>query len=112
VRKRQTFAAFVQRWCPKKKTRSESSGGKDPPLKLLFDVYREGFLPPSDVIIILQHSYILTLVCNKYYSFLLFNKVNYCNCFRIFVPPMYCNVCVTGETLLGKVRNTDTELVK
>jgi hypothetical protein len=25
---------------------------------------------------------------------------------------MYCNVCVTGETLLGKVRNTDTELVK
>jgi hypothetical protein len=25
---------------------------------------------------------------------------------------MYCNVCVTGETLLGKVRNSDTELVK
>jgi hypothetical protein len=25
---------------------------------------------------------------------------------------MYCNVCVTGETLLGKVRITDTELVK
>jgi hypothetical protein len=25
---------------------------------------------------------------------------------------MYCNVCVTGETLLGKVKNTDTELVK
>jgi hypothetical protein len=25
---------------------------------------------------------------------------------------MYCNVCVTGETLLGKVRNSDIELVK
>jgi hypothetical protein len=25
---------------------------------------------------------------------------------------MYCNVCVTGETLLGKVRKSDTELVK
>jgi hypothetical protein len=25
---------------------------------------------------------------------------------------MYCNVCVMGETLLGKVRNSDTELVK
>jgi hypothetical protein len=24
---------------------------------------------------------------------------------------MCCNICVTGETLLGKVRNTDTELV-
>jgi hypothetical protein len=40
---------------------------KGPPLrkKLLFNVYREGFLPPSDVIIILQHFYILTLVCNN-----------------------------------------------
>jgi hypothetical protein len=25
---------------------------------------------------------------------------------------MYCNVCVTGKTLLGKVRNSDTELVE
>jgi hypothetical protein len=25
---------------------------------------------------------------------------------------MCCNNCGTGETLLGKVRNTDTELVK
>jgi hypothetical protein len=25
---------------------------------------------------------------------------------------MYCNVCMTGEALLGKVRNSDTELVK
>jgi hypothetical protein len=25
---------------------------------------------------------------------------------------MCCNICETGETLLGKVRNTDTELVK
>jgi hypothetical protein len=53
VKKRQTFAAFVQRWFPKKKARSEASGGKDPPFKLLFNTYREGFLPPSDVIIIL-----------------------------------------------------------
>ena len=54
MKKQQTFAAFVQRWYPKKKARSEASGGKDPPLKLLFNVYREGFLPPSDVIIILN----------------------------------------------------------
>jgi hypothetical protein len=25
---------------------------------------------------------------------------------------MCCNICVTGETLLGKVKNSDTELVK
>jgi hypothetical protein len=25
---------------------------------------------------------------------------------------MCCNICVTGETLLGKVKNTDTELVE
>jgi hypothetical protein len=25
---------------------------------------------------------------------------------------MCCNICVTGETLLGKVKNTDTEFVK
>jgi hypothetical protein len=25
---------------------------------------------------------------------------------------MYCNICVTGETLLGKERDTNTELVK
>jgi hypothetical protein len=30
----------------------------------------------------------------------------------MLVPPMCCNICVTGETLLGKVKNTDTELVK
>jgi hypothetical protein len=70
-----------------------------------------GFCLPGYVIIILC-TLIFVLVYNKYYSFLLFNKVSYCNCFRIFVPPMYCNVCVTGETLLGKVRNSDTELVK
>jgi hypothetical protein len=70
-----------------------------------------GFCLPGYVIIILTNL-IFALVCNKYYSFLLLNKVSYCNCFRIFVPPMYCNFCVTGETLLGKVRNSDTELVK
>jgi hypothetical protein len=69
------------------------------------------FCLPGYVIIILS-TLIFVLVCKKYYSFLLLNKVSYCNCFRIFVPPMYCNVCVTGETLLGKVRNSDTELVK
>jgi hypothetical protein len=25
---------------------------------------------------------------------------------------MCCNICVTGETLLGKVKDTDTELVE
>jgi hypothetical protein len=25
---------------------------------------------------------------------------------------MCCNICVTGETLLGKVKNSDSELVK
>jgi hypothetical protein len=72
---------------------------------------REGFYLPGYVIIILC-TLIFVLVCNKYYSFLLLNKVSYCNCFRIFVPPMYCDVCVMGETLLGKVRNSDTKLVK
>jgi hypothetical protein len=33
-------------------------------------------------------------------------------CFRLFVPPMCCNICVTGETLLGKEKDTDTELVE
>jgi hypothetical protein len=70
-----------------------------------------GFYLPGYVIIILS-TLIVVLVCNKYYSFLPLNKASYCNCFRIFVPPMYCNVCVTGETLLSKVRNSDTELVK
>jgi hypothetical protein len=45
-------------------------------------------------------------------TFPVLNKVSYCNYFRLFVPPMYYNVCVMGETLLGKVRNTDTRLVK
>jgi hypothetical protein len=31
-------------------------------------------------------------------------------CCNIYV--MCCNICVTGETLLGKVKNSDTELVK
>jgi hypothetical protein len=70
-----------------------------------------GFYLPGYVIIILR-TLIVVLVYNKYYSFLLLNKASYCNCFRIFVPLMYCNVCVTGETLLGKVKNSDTELVK
>jgi hypothetical protein len=30
----------------------------------------------------------------------------------MLVPPMCCNICMTGETLLGKVKNTDIELVK
>jgi hypothetical protein len=70
-----------------------------------------GFRLPGYVIIILS-TLIFALVYNKYYSFLLLNKVSYCNYFHIFVPPMYCNVCVTGKTLLGKVRNSETEFVK
>jgi hypothetical protein len=52
---------------PKEENQDWSHMRKGPPLrkKLLFNVYREGFLPPSDVIIILQHFYILTLVCNN-----------------------------------------------
>jgi hypothetical protein len=80
-------------------------------LKKLFTVKWEGFLPPGFVIILLQHSYIL-LVCNNNTLSILQYKISCCNCFRIFVPPMYCNICVTGETLLGKVNNSDTELVK
>jgi hypothetical protein len=53
-----------------------------------------GFCLPGYVITILN-TLIFVLVYNKYYSFLLLNKVGYCNCFRIFVPPMYCNICVT-----------------
>jgi hypothetical protein len=30
----------------------------------------------------------------------------------LFVPPMCCNICVTSETLLGKVKDTDTKLVE
>ena len=70
-----------------------------------------GFCLPGYVIIILS-TLIFVLVCNKYYYVLLLNKLSYCNCFRISVSSMYCNVCVTGETLLGKVKNVDTELVK
>jgi hypothetical protein len=32
--------------------------------------------------------------------------------FRLFVPSMCCNICVTGETLLGEEKDTDTELVE
>jgi hypothetical protein len=70
-----------------------------------------GFCLSGYVIIILS-TLIYVLVYNKYYSFLLLNKVSYCNCFHIFIPPMYCYVCMTGETLLCKVRDSDTELVK
>jgi hypothetical protein len=43
---------------------------------------------------------------------LLSNKCKLCNRFCIAISPMFCNVCVTGETLLGKVRKVDTELFK
>jgi hypothetical protein len=72
---------------------------------------RKGVLPPEFVIILLLHSYIL-LVCNNNTLSILQYKISCCNCFHIFVPPMCCNICVTGETLLGKVKNTDTEHVK
>jgi hypothetical protein len=63
VRKQQIFVAFVPRWCLRKKTKTEASGGSVLLYKL-FSVNREGFLPPRVVIILLQHSYIL-LVCNN-----------------------------------------------
>jgi hypothetical protein len=33
---------------------------------------------------------------------LLFNKCKLCNRFRISLPPMFCNVCKTGETFLER----------
>jgi hypothetical protein len=39
------------------------------------------------------------------------NEVNVIH-FRLLIPLMCCNICVTGETLLGKVKDTDTELVE
>jgi hypothetical protein len=110
VRKQQTFVAFALRWCRRKKLKSEVLGGCGPPFKN-FTVKREGFLPPGFVIIIFLHSYIL-LVCNNNTLSIFQCKLSYYNCFRSFIPPMCCNICETGETLLGKVRDTDTELVK
>jgi hypothetical protein len=101
------FQGGTQRRKSRLKLREEGSSVK----KNFLLFIRRGFCLPGYVIIILN-TLIFVLVCNKYYSFLLLNKVNYCNCFRIFVPLMDCNVYVTGETLLGKVRNSDTELVK
>jgi hypothetical protein len=101
------FQGGAQRRKSRLKLREERSSVKK---NFLLFIGR-GFCLLGYVIIILS-TLIFVLVCNKYYSFLLFNKVSYCNFFRIFVPLMYCNVCVTGETLLGKVKNTDTELVK
>jgi hypothetical protein len=71
-----------------------------------------GFRLPGYVIILLLHSYIFALVCNNTTLSYFENKVSYCNCFRILVPSMCCNVCVTGETLLGKVKNTYSDLNK
>jgi hypothetical protein len=41
-------------------------------------------------------------------------NVNYVivNRFRLFIRPMCCNICVTGETLLGEEKDTDIELVE
>jgi hypothetical protein len=111
VRKEQTFVASVSRWYRKKKIKTEATEEGSSFKKNFLLFIERGFCLPGYVIIILS-TLIFVLVCNKYYSFLLLNKVSYCNCFCIFVPLMYCNVCVTGETLLGKVRNADTELVK
>jgi hypothetical protein len=46
VRKQQIFVAFVPRWCLRKKTKTEASGGSVLLYKL-FTIYREGFLPPK-----------------------------------------------------------------
>jgi hypothetical protein len=101
------FQGGAQRRKSRLKLREEGSSVKK---NFLLFIGR-GFCIPGYVIILLS-TLIFVLVCNKYYSSLLLNKLSYCNCFCIFVPPMYCNVCVTGETLLGKVRSSDTELVK
>jgi hypothetical protein len=101
------FQGGAQRRKSRLKLREEGSSVKK---NFLLFIGR-GFCLPGYVIIILS-TLIFVLVYNKSYFFLLLNKVSYCNCFRVFVPPMYCKVCVMGETLLGKVRNSDTELVK
>jgi hypothetical protein len=72
-----------------------------------------------------RESFYLPWYCNIKYSALVFIywsiitnlillsiNVRLCNCFRISVSLMVCNVCVMGETLLGKVRKADTELFK
>jgi hypothetical protein len=81
------------------------------PFKNILLLSGRSFLPPRFVIILLLHSYIL-LVCNNNTLSVFECKLSYCNCFRLFVPPMCCNICVTGEALLGKVKNSDAELVK
>jgi hypothetical protein len=46
VRKQQIFVAFVPRWCLRKKTKTEASGGSVL-LEKHFTVNREGVLPPK-----------------------------------------------------------------
>jgi hypothetical protein len=112
VRKQQTFVAFALRWCQRKNLQIEASGGCCPPFEKRFKVTQEGVLPPEFVIIILLHSYI-PLVCNNNTLSVSYEcKLSDCNRFRLFVPSMCCNICVTGEMLLGKAKNTNTKLVE
>jgi hypothetical protein len=64
----------------------------------------EGVLPPWSVIIILYALVILRYCNNNTLSIYLMN-VNYVIviCFRLYFPPMGCNICVTGEALLGEM---------
>jgi hypothetical protein len=101
------FQGGTKRRKSRLKLREERSSVK----KTFLLFFGRGFCLPGYLIIILS-TLIFVLVYNKYYSFLLFIKVSCCKCFLIFVPPMYCNVCMTGETLLGNVMNSDTKLVK
>jgi hypothetical protein len=87
--------------------------------------------PREDVVLLLKMLYFYTgevftsRVCNNNTYALIYRlsviitlflyfkcKLRYYNCFRLFVPPMCCNICVAGETLLEKVKDTNTELVK
>jgi hypothetical protein len=45
VKKRQTFVASVQRWYPKRRTKTRAAGGR-PSVKTFYCLFGEKFLPP------------------------------------------------------------------
>jgi hypothetical protein len=65
VRKRQIFVAFAPRWFPRKKNKSEATGGLGPPLGLLFKNLSGGVFASLGIVIILLYTPKITLVCNK-----------------------------------------------
>jgi hypothetical protein len=72
VRKQQTFAVFVLRWCPRKNLSSEVAGGGDVglPFEKQYTFMREGFLPPKSVTIILyalvHPGFVITIILFLY----------------------------------------------